>query len=230
MFGGIIEEIGIIKSIKNAYNKLQFTIAADIVLKNVKLGDSIAVNGVCLTVSAFEGGHFTVDIMPETVKATSFAVLKSGVRVNLERALAIGNRLGGHFVTGHVDGVGEIIQIKKANNALYYQIRIDAKFLNYCMLRGSIAIDGTSLTIFELGSSYIKISLIPHTLKHSVLGEKNVGDIVNIECDMLGKYVAQMLQQRSAYANINETQKVSLKTESEILSSLNWEFLNQHGF
>ncbi len=211
MFTGIIEEIGTVSKVINKSEALELTIAAKQVLSDVKLGDSIAINGVCLTVTSFTASSFSVDVMPETFRATSLASIKNGAAVNLERALAVGGRMGGHFVTGHVDGTGEIIKIEPASNALNYTIRCDKSLLKYCILKGSIAVDGTSLTIFGLDSTTFQLALIPHTVKNSLLGQKKVGDRVNIECDMLGKYVVNMLQSHSE-TPINQT------------------FLQQHGF
>jgi riboflavin synthase len=207
LFSGIIEELGTVKQITFAANAMELTIGAKQALADLKLGDSIAVNGVCLTVTSFVSDSFTVDIMPETFKSTSLAMLSQGAQVNLERALAVGSRLGGHFVTGHVDATGKIVSLKPCANAVYYQIELTENLLPYCIDRGSIAIDGTSLTIFGIEASTITVSLIPHTVEHSILGQKKVGEIVNIECDMLGKYIAHLLglAKQSAPATNNLT-------------------------
>ena len=194
MFTGIIEEIGIIKSIRTKNEAMELSIAAKEILSDVRLGDSIAINGVCLTVTSFDNEEFSVDVMPETFRATAMSGLITGSVVNLERALSLGDRLGGHFVTGHVDGVGEITQIIPCDNAVNYTIKLDAELLRHCIFRGSIAVDGISLTIFGVSESEIKLSLIPHTLTHTILGQKKVGDKVNIEGDMLSKHVANLLK------------------------------------
>ena len=211
MFTGIIEEIGTVSKVVNKSEALELTIKAKHILKDIKLGDSIAINGVCLTVTTFNSEMFTLDVMPETFRATALATIKVGVKVNLERALAVGGRLGGHFVTGHVDGTGEIIAIEPCSNAVNYIISCSNDLLKYCILKGSIAVDGTSLTIFSLDQTTFKLALIPHTIKNTVLGQKAIGDKVNIECDMLGKYVVNLLSH-------NPT------------STVNQTFLQQHGF
>lgn len=198
MFTGIIEEIGSVSTIQHTGESFVLTIEATKVLSDVSLGDSIAVNGVCLTVTSFTKNRFTVDVMPETVKATSLKMVKRGSKVNLERAMAAGGRFGGHFVAGHVDGVGVIKSKKKFENAVYYEIEADAELLNYIILKGSVAVDGTSLTVFGISEKHFTLSLIPHTLSETVLGFKEPGDIVNIECDMIGKYVGHFLNNQAA--------------------------------
>jgi len=216
MFTGIIEEVGTIEKMSQSGEAIVFTIGAHKILKDVKLGDSIAVNGVCLTVTSFTERSFTVDVMPETVRATSLSTLTRGSKVNLERAMAAGGRFGGHFVSGHVDGIGEVIRIEPVANAIYYEIKIPEKLRKYMIYKGSIAVDGTSLTIFGLTDNTFTISLIPHTRAETILGEKRVGDIVNIECDMIGKYVEQFL--------------ANGKTDVQPKSKITLEFLEQHGY
>lgn len=194
MFTGIVEEIGKIIQIKGSDKATTLTIHATKTLSDVHLGDSIAVNGVCLTVTSFTDNSFTVDVMPETMKATSLRTVKKGSNVNLERAMAANGRFGGHFVSGHVDGIGEIIQKTKEENAVYYEIKAEANLLDYMVLKGSVAVDGTSLTIFGLSDQSFTLSLIPHTMSESILGEKEIGDIVNIECDMIAKYIKKYVQ------------------------------------
>lgn len=193
MFTGIIEEIGTIANIQRGGESFVLTIDAKKVLTDVHLGDSIAVNGVCLTVTSFTANRFTVDVMPETVKASSLKTVKRGSKVNLERAMAAGGRFGGHFVAGHVDGVGTIKGKKQIENAVYYEIQVDPELLKYVIMKGSVAVDGTSLTVFGISEDSLTLSLIPLTLKDTVLGFKDTGDIVNIECDMIGKYVGHFL-------------------------------------
>jgi riboflavin synthase len=201
MFTGIIEEIGLVEGIKKTGEAFVLSINAKKVLEGVQLGDSIAVNGVCLTVTSFSNSRFTVDVMPETVKATSLKDVNKGSRVNLERAMAAGGRFGGHFVSGHVDGTGIIKNKKPFENAVYYEIEAPKEVLKFIILKGSIAVDGTSLTIFGLSEETFTISLIPHTLSETVLGFKGKGDIVNLECDMIGKYVGHFLTSRSIQDN-----------------------------
>ncbi|WP_282034223.1 riboflavin synthase [Metabacillus indicus] len=212
MFTGIIEEIGTIGSMSGSDKAIEMTIHASNVLEDVKLGDSISVNGVCLTVTKFTSSSFTVDVMPETVKATSLNALKQGSNVNLERAMAAGGRFGGHFVTGHVDGTGTIIRKRPSANAVYYDIKASRDLTSSLVMKGSIAIDGISLTIFGLENELVTVSIIPHTLSETVLGGKEAGDIVNIECDMLGKYVKKFIDQ------------------SQDSSSITPDFLKENGF
>lgn len=200
MFTGIIEEIGTVANIKHTGESFVLSIDAKKVLTDVRLGDSIAVNGVCLTVTSFSSSRFTVDVMPETVKATSLKTVKRGSKVNLERAMAAGGRFGGHFVAGHVDGIGVIKGKKQFENAVYYEIESDDELLKYIILKGSVAVDGTSLTVFGISEDSFTLSLIPHTLSETVLGFKGTGDIVNIECDMIGKYVGHFLNNQAAAA------------------------------
>ncbi|MBB2479523.1 riboflavin synthase [Bacillus sp. APMAM] len=217
MFTGIIEEMGIIQEIKRTGDSFILTIGADKIMDDIHLGDSIAINGVCLTVTSYTNNQFSVDVMPETVKATSLVALTRGSKVNLERAMAAGGRFGGHFVSGHVDGTGTIITKKKVENAVYYEIETDKEMLKYIILRGSVAVDGTSLTVFGVSENGFTLSIIPHTLSETVLGLKSKGDIVNIECDMLGKYVSHFL----VNATVNSAKKSSGITEA---------FLEENGF
>jgi riboflavin synthase len=218
MFTGIIEELGVVVNIQRSGESFVLTIDAKKILKDVHLGDSISVNGVCLTVTSFSGNQFTVDVMPETVKASSLQSLKRGAKVNLERAMAAGGRFGGHFVSGHIDGTGVIKSKKQVENAVYYEIEAPSEILRYVIQRGSIAVDGTSLTVFGVTDETFTLSLIPHTLSESIIGVKDSGDIVNLECDMIGKYVGHFLM-----TSQNNTNK---KSQSGISAS----FLEENGF
>lgn len=197
MFTGIIEEIGVITSIQRKTHALELTIRARTVLEDVKRGDSISVNGVCLTVSSFSKDLFVVDVIPETFRSTTLSELKSNSRVNLERAMSANGRFGGHFVSGHIDGVGVIRSIKKETNAITKKIELDDHLLKYMMVKGSVSVDGTSLTVFEVDRTSITISLIPTTQHDSLVGEKGIGEKVNIECDMLAKYTERMQTSKS---------------------------------
>jgi riboflavin synthase len=196
LFTGIVEEIGIIQSIQTSGSSQVLAIQAKKVLEGVKLGDSIAVNGICLTVTSFSTRSFTVDVMPETFRSTGLRLLNPRSKVNLERAMAMGGRFGGHYVTGHVDDIGVIKSKRAVENAIYYEIESSKKVLSYILLKGSVAIDGTSLTVFEVTPNRFTVSLIPHTAAETILGEKKIGDIVSIECDMFGKYVEHFLKQQ----------------------------------
>lgn len=197
MFTGIIEEIGTVTSIKRKSHALELSIRAKVVLEDVKRGDSIAVNGVCLTVSSFTHDTFVVDVIPETFNSTTLANLSSNGRVNLERAMSAVGRFGGHFVSGHVDGIGVIRSIKKESNAITKKIELDSSLMKYMMRKGSVAIDGTSLTIFDVERTSITISLIPTTQYDSLIGDKGIGEKVNIECDMLAKYTERILTSKT---------------------------------
>ena len=196
MFTGIIEEKGTITAMKQNSETIEMHIKAKRVLSDVQLGDSIAVNGVCLTVTSFTNDSFSVDVMPETFRSTSLRLLSTGSHVNLERAMAANERFGGHFVSGHVDGVGKIRSKQKVDNAVYYEIEVSSDLRKYMIYKGSVAVDGTSVTIFAVTDQSFTISLIPYTLHETILGDKDVGDIVNIECDLLGKYVENFVSKQ----------------------------------
>ncbi|MGI6514021.1 MAG: riboflavin synthase [Syntrophomonadaceae bacterium] len=194
MFTGIIEELGKVREIKRGSQSCQLEIGASRVLTDVKLGDSIAVNGVCLTVVAFEPERFAADVMWETLRKTNLERLRTGDLVNLERALRLGDRLGGHLVLGHVDGVGRVIEQRQVDIALVTRIGCSPELLRYVLPKGSVAVDGISLTVVEcLGDSFT-VSLIPHTAKSTTLGWKKPGDLVNLETDIIGKYVEQLMR------------------------------------
>ncbi|GAE35836.1 riboflavin synthase [Halalkalibacter akibai] len=217
MFTGIIEEIGHIEEMRSSGESMILKIVAHRILEDVHLGDSIAVNGVCLTVTSYSSSSFTVDVMPETVRATSLQGLGRGSRVNLERAMSAKGRFGGHFVSGHVDGTGTILMKKPEHNAIYYRIGVSADLRHYMIEKGSVAVDGTSLTIFAVDEESFTISIIPHTMEETIIGSKGVGDIVNIECDMVGKYIEQFISRR-------------FDSNKKTKSSLTENFLAEHGF
>lgn len=189
MFTGIIEEIGVVKGLYQHSNSAQIEVQASKVLSDVKIGDSIAVNGVCLTVVSFNSSFFKADVMPETFSKTNLKDLKPGSRVNLERALRLGDRLGGHMVQGHVDAVGTIVKKEILEIAVIYRIIAPADLLQLVVPKGSIAIDGISLTVVDVFEDSFTVSLIPHTAHETILGEKTPGDRVNLESDIIGRYV-----------------------------------------
>ncbi|MDT8860097.1 riboflavin synthase [Alkalihalobacillus sp. MEB130] len=217
MFTGIIEEVGHIQEMRSSGESMVMKIGATRILKDVHLGDSISVNGVCLTVTSYSPSYFTVDVMPETIRATSLRGLGRGSRVNLERAMSANGRFGGHFVSGHVDGTGTILAKNPEQNAVYYRIGVNKELRHYMIEKGSVAVDGTSLTIFAVDDESFTISIIPHTIEETIIGTKGVGDIVNIECDMVGKYIEQFISRRFE----------SPKKQS---SSLSESFLSEHGY
>lgn len=193
MFTGLIEEIGVVQSIEKTERSLKITIRAKKILDGVKVGDSISTNGICLTVSKLSQGLFTADVMGETIRRTNLGILKIGSKVNLERALICEGRLGGHIVTGHIDGTGTIISYEKEDNAVWITIKAEDNILRYVIEKGSISIDGVSLTVAYVDNKYIKVSIIPHTAVETTLLNKVSGDCVNLECDILGKYVEKLL-------------------------------------
>ena len=216
MFTGIIEEVGVIKNIKMGAKSAVITIQANRVMEDIHLGDSIAMNGVCLTVTSFDKNSYSVDVMHETLRRTNLGALKGGSRVNLERAMAADGRFGGHIVAGHVDGTGVITSMKQDDNAVWIDIETDASVLKYIVEKGSITIDGISLTVAQVDSRSFAVSVIPHTGMHTTLLEKKPGDSVNLETDMIGKYVEKLL----GYQEQEEQPK----------SNITMEFLMENGF
>ena len=215
MFTGIIEEMGIVKSIKNN----AITIEADKIFDDLKLGDSVAVNGTCLTISSFSNKIFKADITLETLSRTNLGDLKSGFKVNLERALTLSKRLGGHIVSGHIDGVGVIKNISKNDRDIILKIEVPASLMKYIIEKGSVAVDGISLTVAEVNKNIFSIAIIPHTFKETILYYKKEGDKVNIENDIIGKYVEKLLQ----FNNFDNE-------KNNKNSNINMEFLIKNGF
>ncbi|WP_022779784.1 riboflavin synthase [Butyrivibrio sp. AE3009] len=195
MFTGIIEEIGRVKAISRNSANSRLTIEAKKVLEDVHIGDSIAVNGVCLTVVSFDAVSFTVDVMNETYSRSSLGELRSDSSVNLERAMAAGGRFGGHMVSGHIDGTGRIKATRRDGNAVWYEITAEHALLEGIVEKGSITIDGISLTVAKVTTSSFSVSIIPHTLEQTILKDKRPGSVVNLETDMIGKYVRAFLSQ-----------------------------------
>lgn len=194
MFTGLIEEIGEIKSIEKAAKSARITIKSEKVLKDIKLGDSICTSGVCLTVTEFSSNTFSVDVMAETVRSSNLGKLKPGSKVNLERALRLSDRLGGHIVSGHIDGIGTIVDLQKEENATWVSVETTKNILKYIVHKGSITIDGISLTVAYVDDNIFKVSIIPHTKDETTLVIKKVGDEVNLESDMMAKYVEKLLK------------------------------------
>ena len=201
MFTGIVEELGIVQSLNISGSSGSIAIKADKVLQGTKVGDSIAVNGVCLTVTKISGNIFNADIMAETARRSSLADVGTGDKVNLERAMAADGRFGGHIVSGHIDGRGRIVEYRKEENAIWVKIAADREILNYIVIKGSICIDGISLTVADLTDETFSVSLIPHTAKETTLAIKGVGGIVNLENDIVGKYVGRLLGLEDAHIN-----------------------------
>jgi riboflavin synthase len=189
MFTGIIEEVGTVISKEATSLKIE----AKTITSDVHTGDSIAVNGTCLTVTKYTSTDITLDVMNETYSRTALGNLKKGAKVNLERAMAANGRFGGHIVSGHIDGTGRIEEYKNDGIAVWLTISAPADILKYIIMKGSIAIDGVSLTVAYIDDKVFKVSLIPHTAKHTTLLDKNIGDIVNLENDVIGKYVEKLI-------------------------------------
>jgi riboflavin synthase len=213
LFTGIVEEIGTVEGIAFAASSAQMTIRAKTVLSDVEVGHSISTNGVCLTVVRFTQETFTVDVMPETLRHTNFKSFRKGSPVNLERAMKVNDRFGGHIVSGHIDGVGTIRGIRQEGNATWMTVEPPDSLMKYIIQKGSIAMDGTSLTVAQLDNTTFSVSIIPVTKDETILLMKNVGDEINLECDLVGKYIERLLQ-------------FAPKSESKI--DLN--FLKENGF
>ncbi|MFD3587431.1 riboflavin synthase [Streptomyces sp. NPDC058683] len=193
MFTGIVEELGEITAVENLGDASRFRLRGPVVTEGAQHGDSIAVNGVCLTVVEHEGDEFTADVMQETLKRSSLGALDVGSRVNLERPTAVGSRLGGHIVQGHVDGTGQVLSRTPSENWEIVKVSLPADLARYVVEKGSITVDGISLTVVEAGPDYFTVSLIPTTLDLTTLGRKQPGDPVNLEVDIVAKYVERLL-------------------------------------
>lgn len=193
MFTGIVEEMGTVASVNSGARAYSLRIDADVVLEGTKLGDSIAVNGTCLTVTSLSASSFTVDVAPETRSRTNLAQLAAKDVVNLERAVTPTTRLGGHLVQGHVDGLGTVTDLRPDGEALWVTIGASAEILRYVVPKGFICLDGVSLTVVDVTSSAFNIMLVPHTQKHIILPRKSVGYRINIEVDIVGKYVEKFV-------------------------------------
>lgn len=197
MFTGIVEELGRVKAIEVQPDALRLTIEGPLVVSDVKRGDSIAVSGTCLTAVEYDATSFTADVMQETLRLTSLDGIKVGDPVNLERAMTAATRFGGHVVQGHVDGLGEIISREPSENWEWLRVRIPVDLMKYVVLKGSITIDGVSLTVNEVGPDHIGLSLIPETLALTTLGSKKPGDKVNVEADVMAKHIERLLEARN---------------------------------
>jgi riboflavin synthase len=217
MFTGITEERGIVKEMKRGSLFFRLTIGCRRVLEGTKVGDSIAVNGICLTVTDMAEGSLSADVMPETMRHTSLHLLSVSSPVNLERALRLSDRLGGHLVSGHIDGVGKLTKRAEENNAIWLTVEAPEDILKFLVPKGSVALDGISLTVARIYDKAFAVSIIPHTAKSTTLGERHVGDLLNIECDLIGKYVYKLMTRNDAQT-AGQSQKV---TE---------EFLRENGF
>ena len=215
MFTGLIEEIGILKEVRKGVKSAELSISANKVLQDIRIGDSISTNGVCLTVIRFSNNSFVVDVMPETMRRSNLKNLKPGSKINLERALRLGDRLGGHIVSGHIDGMGLVKAIEAEDNATWVTIEAKSQIMKYIIEKGSIAIDGTSLTVAYVDDNAFKVSIIPLTRDETTLLSKKIGNEVNLECDMVGKYI-----ERFTMFNITDNSP----------NEINMDFLKDNGF
>lgn len=213
MFTGIIEEIGTVAMLQRGQHSAVLKIQAKTVLEGTKTGDSIAVNGVCLTVTELFSDSFKADVMHETLDRSALAKLVCGSRVNLERAMPADGRFGGHIVAGHVDGVGRITRIRRDDTAVWYTVEADSGVLRYVVEKGSVALDGISLTVADVTAKNFSISAIPHTVRQTVLHERREGDLVNVETDVVGKYIEKLM-----------------RTTPQKKSAITRAFLTEHGF
>lgn len=197
MFTGLIEDLGTLREIHTGADQAVLTVGSALPMADLTIGESIAINGVCLTVTRFAVGAFCADISPETLACTTLGRLDPGARVNLERALRLSDRLGGHLVTGHVDGLARIVERRQEGNAWRFRFQCDAALCGQLVDKGSVAVDGISLTVNQVKGDSFTLAVIPHTLAMTTLQERKVGDEVNIETDLIGKYVARFLSQDS---------------------------------
>ncbi|HKL27162.1 MAG TPA: riboflavin synthase [Desulfuromonadales bacterium] len=215
MFTGLIEDLGSVDSLQRGARQCSLTVATGLPTKELQKGESIAVNGVCLTVTRFGDGRFTADVSPETLEVTTLGKLQRGSRVNLERALRLSDRLGGHLVTGHVDSLAHIVERSRDANAWRFHFQLDNPTVAALLVaKGSVAVDGISLTVNTVSGRAFSVAIIPHTLEATTLVDRQVGEVVNIETDLIGKYVARLLKAD------NQAEKTGITTD----------ILAKHGF
>lgn len=219
MFTGIIEGLGTIREIRPEGQGKRMTVDADFFLEQTRIGDSICVSGACLTAVMIDDRRFTVDISPETLEKTTFKSARIGDRVNLERALRLSDRIDGHLVSGHIDGMGTVILKQNMGNAIIVSFKVPEFISHYMIQKGSVAVDGISLTINHCGDDSFDVSIIPHSAKMTTIGFKRAGDLVNIETDMIGKYVERFVGGKRYDDKKKETK-----------SALDMEFLAKSGF
>ncbi len=218
MFTGLVEGIGDVKEIQRVREDMRLIILPQFDMSDSRQGDSISVNGVCLSITGMQGGAFSMDVSGETLSRSTMGQLKPGDKVNLERALRLGDRLGGHLVLGHVDGVGKILKKEQKGRSWLFRVGIDEALTRYTIAKGSIAVEGVSLTINDCQDTYFEVNIIPHTAQETTILQKRVGDLVNIETDMIGRYVEKFFQKQGA------------PPEEERSSRIDEEMLRKHGF
>lgn len=227
MFTGIVEEVGTVRAVRRAGRSLELTVAARTVTADLKVGDSVAVSGVCLTVVRFDSGSFTADVMPETYQRTTLCHLRPGDPVNLERSMPAGGRFGGHLVQGHVDAVGTVLARERDEIAWRITIGAPPAVMRYVVPKGSIAVDGVSLTVVDAGPDRFSVSIIPHTAAVTTLGRRQPGDQVNLEADLIAKYVEKFLAARLEGLAASPSPSPSGSPSGQTLTL---EFLARHGF
>lgn len=203
MFTGLIEDIGVVKKINYKGKSLEILISSDVITSDIAVGDSVAVNGVCLTVTSYSGDTMCFDLMKESFDRSSFSLLKQGSNVNLERALALGQRLGGHIVTGHVDCSGKLVSVKNEQGSILLNISFPVEYLKFIVEKGSVALDGVSLTVISVIKNILQVGIIPHTGKNTILINKKIGDLINIEFDVFARYVVNCLEQGDKKSSID---------------------------
>lgn len=236
MFTGIIEEVGKVLSVAVGARSASLTIEGNRIFEDVKLGDSIAVNGVCLTVNAFAkkgkdgGGSFTADVMSETLRRSTLGQLRPGSSVNLERAMPADGRFGGHIVTGHIDGTGTLTNIREDDNARWLTVSVSKDILRFVVEKGSIGMDGISLTVASVGEDSFAVSIIPHTTKMTTLGQKKVGDLINLENDIIGKYVEKLLADQVVQTKTAQSQTAQTRGQGLPPSGVTEALLAKAGF
>ena len=218
MFTGLVEGIGAVKEIHRVREDMKLIILPQFDMSDCREGDSISVNGVCLSITGIQGEALSMDVSGETMSRSTMAQLKPGDEVNLERALRLGDRLGGHLVSGHVDGVGKILKMEQKERSWLLRIGIDGALARYTIEKGSIAVEGISLTINDCQNTYFEVNIVPHTARETTILKKRVGDLVNVETDMIGKYVEKFLR------------KEKLSPEHKGSSPINEEMLRKYGF
>lgn len=221
MFTGLVEELGSVRAVRSSGRSLHLTVGARKVLQGLQVGHSIAVNGVCLTVVRFDSDSFTADVMPETFNRTNLGGLVPGAPVNLERTMALGDRFGGHIVQGHVDGTGTIAAMSLEEIAVRVVVKAPPEIMRYVVPKGSIAIDGISLTVVGVSEDRFAVSIIPHTAAVTTISRRQAGDTVNLEVDILAKYVERLLTGRAAAGGPEGTER---------RGGITPEFLKEHGF
>lgn len=214
MFTGLIEEMGKLERLVTGPQSARLTVAAEVVMEDLRVGDSVAVNGVCLTATVRGKGFFTADVMAETLTSSNLGRLVPGERVNLERALRFGDRVGGHLVSGHVDGVGVIVRVEQKDIAVVVSVEAPREVLRYVVGKGSVAVDGISLTVVDVKENWFSVSIIPHTYRNTTLGSKKNGAAVNLEVDVLARYIERFMDSRGQQGS----------------NAINGDYLRDHGY